>query len=155
MNNKLRTGLIVLIAVFLILATAIPALARTHPSSCTLVWREYDDSGESYVQNIPGEGELSISGDTLTKTCAGDIPLGEARTVWSTYFDLDDMRSYLCAKFGGAACNIGTPFTIGPDEMDGRQNTITYKGDELETDYWVLMVKNNGKFELVNVFTIE
>ncbi len=74
MVKKFRVSLIVLIAVILIIASAIPALARTQPHDCTLVWREDDDSSESYVQNIPGVGELSISEDTLSKTCAGDIP---------------------------------------------------------------------------------
>jgi hypothetical protein len=157
MNKHVKISLIVLVTVVLLLAIAIPALARIQRKSCGTLWMAYDAKLDESVEIfIFGEGEFTLTGNTLIRTCNGNIPLGEAPIKpWLTYFDLDEMRGYLCDTYGGDACDIGTPFTIGPDETGGYQDTDSYKGDECTSYDWELVVKRNGDFESEILYSIE
>ena len=146
MNKKSRISLIVLLTVVLLLVVSIPALATG--KTCQLTWRAYDE-GEIRAVYINGEAETILDGNDLTATCTGNIPLGEnPLNPYVTYFDLDDMRNYLCTKYGGAACDIGMLFIVGPAEYGNGQGLIDYQGDEYETYDWRLRVSQGGKFRL-------
>jgi len=158
MNKHTKISLIVLVTVVLMLAIAIPALARTDATTCGLNWR-IDNKQSDVSIEIPSDLVVSLEGSTLTRTCTGNIPLGESlndKKEWPTYFTLIQMRDYLCNRFGGDACEINVDdFVIGPDEMGGRQNWTTYKGTEYYSEYWTLQVSKNGDSVLESVFKIE
>lgn len=162
MNKHVKISLIVLVTFVLLLAIAIPALAGPQGTKCRLSWRFHNDIlDEDFFVEVDGIGVLKLTGHKLTKTCTGNIPLGES-FGYVTYYTLDDMRDYLCEEWGDPddpdpypACNISTPFTVGPDETGDRYSYITYKNILLSTLDWELVVQDNGDYEWVSVFTLE
>lgn len=159
MNKNVKISLTVWITLVLLLAIAIPALARTN--ACKLSWPAYDQFGETSYIFINGESELSLIGSTLTKTCTGNIPLGETAYGNLTYFTLDEMRDYICETYGendpdDPACNIGQPFTLSPKETDGTIFYLeSYRGVSLSTLDWWVQVFNNGDFLWEATFILE
>lgn len=152
MNKKARVGPYVLIATLLLLAIAVPVLAKSPDSSeCRISWRALNPDETVWTVYIIGNQVSSWSGTTLTTTCTADIPLGEPLGS-ATYFDLDDMRDYLEVNFG--LYDLPTPLVVGSADGLPQNTYINYKGIEYTADSWSYRVLNSGKCTVTSVYTI-
>lgn len=153
MNKRMRIGVFVLLAVILLLGVSGPAMAREGPR-CGVYWRAHDLISQEDVQIlIPGDIDLSEEGDLLTRTCVGNIPLGEPSPDDPdlVYYDLDEMSEFMCLKWG--ACDIRRPFSV-TDEDTEPAGSIVYMGEQLDAEGWWLRVRENGYYILETYFDL-
>lgn len=151
MNKRMRIVVFVALAVILLLGVSGPAVAREGPR-CGLYWMAHDLISQEVVQVlIPGDIDLSEEGDLLTRTCVGNVPLGEPSPDHPdlVYYDLDEMSDYLCLQYG--ACDIRRPFSV-TDEDAEPAGSIVYKGEQLDAEGWWLRVRENGNYILETYF---
>ncbi len=142
MSAKIRTSLVGLVAVILLLAVAAPAFAKTHGTNCWVWWLGVTKDEEVVKVMVGGLGDVTFSGNTATVTCEGTIPLGEKYIVYTLY-DLDEMRDYLGID--------AHPFIIS---VEGTLYVHDFKSVPYESEYWELLVKENGNFILEVVFDL-
>jgi hypothetical protein len=160
MNKHTKIGLLGLVTIVLLLAIAIPTLAREQKeTSCSLEWRAHyeKDGSEIDVKILADEGSLEFKETTATQTCEGNIPLGGTRyNPMVVYYDLTEMKEYLCEEYGGDACLINVEdFTIGPAEYGDQQNWMIYKGEELYSSTWSLSVDDEtGEYKLISEYEL-
>jgi hypothetical protein len=160
MNKYTKISLLGLVTIVLLMAMAIPALAREQKeTSCYLEWLAHyeKDGSEIDVQILADDGAREFEEDTATHTCTGSIPLGGTRyNPMVVYYDLTEMKKYLCEEYGGDACSINVEdFTIGPAEYGDKQNWMIYKGEKLYSSTWSLSVDDEtGEYKLISVYEL-
>ena len=153
MNKRTKISLVLVISVILVILSVglVSAKSAVNSSTCWLNWRVIDNHGVHSWGAVIGTAVWSVEENTITKTCAGNIPLGES-PYRLYYYDLDEMRAYLEAEYGA---DIGNPYVMGPEDTGYAEMVITYKNHEITSDDWIVRVNPNGDFEYTAYFDIE
>ncbi|MFN2236529.1 MAG: hypothetical protein ACK2U1_20055 [Anaerolineales bacterium] len=103
MTKQTRIGLMALVTVLLLLAMALPGLAKTEPpEDCITRYPVYNPAGNvisSSLFTLPGEIDFDNSGwigEELINVCIGEVPFGVTvkKFNWLAYDDLKLLASW-------------------------------------------------------------
>ena len=160
MSKKVRLGLIALFVAALVLAIAIPALAKdtdvVKKGPCYPRWLSYDENGEVYDYTyVKGHYVLVRTDTELTKTCSAFVPYGED-FVWAgaklTWFTFDEV----CDYWGKTkSCKKDNLFVLTyEDYPEERTIEDPVTKEILTTTDWTYTAVPTGEVQLIDVYAI-
>ncbi len=152
MSKRTRINLTVLVTLILVLAAALPALAKK-PSgdyTCRVTTPVYNDN--VWVFSVWTEGVLDAywEGGVLYNFCTGTIPLGEEYNAGLHYATFEEV----CDYWGdNATCTKGV-LSITPETSGGTVEIFDPDtGAKYETDNFYASMNRSGKFLYYKEYT--